>query len=184
MTGRLVILSGPSGVGKDTVLDAWHAVNPRVQRVIAYTTREPRKGEVDGIDYHFVSRDRFNELIGAGAFLEHKEVFGNGYATPLHDMEAMLAAGKVAILKIDVQGALTAMHLRPDATSIFLMPPSVEELERRIRGRASDSPDVIERRLQKAHDEIAHSGHYGYSVVNENVDRTIAELEAILATSK
>ena len=117
-SGRLVILSGPSGVGKDTVINAWHARDPRVERVVAYTTRPARPGETDGLDYHFVSVDTFMELAADGAFLEYKEVHGNHYATPLRDMEAMLSAGKIAILKIDVQGALTAMELRPDAMSV------------------------------------------------------------------
>src|SRR5689334_15018289 len=128
--GRLVILSGPSGVGKDTVLAAWQSSNPRVQRVVAYTTRAPRAGEQNGVDYHFVSRARFDELVEANAFLEHKIVHGNYYATPLADMEAMLNAGKIAVLKIDVQGAMEAMRLRPDALSIFLLPPNVEDLEK------------------------------------------------------
>jgi guanylate kinase len=183
MSGRLVILSGPSGVGKDTVLDAWRDANPLIRRVIAYTTREPRTGEVDGIDYHFVSRERFAELITAGAFLEHKEVYGNGYATPSHDMEALLREGKIAVLKIDVQGAMTAMHLRPDAISIFLLPPSLDELSRRIRGRGADDPEVIERRLHKAMEEIDLSHRYGYQVVNQDLPATIAQLQQILATN-
>jgi guanylate kinase len=180
MAGRLVILSGPSGVGKDTVLDAWRAANPLIRRVVAYTTRDPRPGEVDGVDYHFVTRHQFNERINSGAFLEHKEVYGNGYATPLHDMEEMLASGLNAVLKIDVQGALTAMHLRPDAVSIFLLPPSLEELERRIRGRGTEAPEVIERRLNKALEEIELGEHYGHQVVNADLGRTIAELQNIV----
>src|SRR5579862_9437674 len=106
MAGKLVIFSGPSGVGKDTLLDAWMARDHRVQRVVAYTTRDIRPLEVDGVDYRFVSRERFRDLISGGAFLEYKEVFGNLYGTPLLDMEEMLAAGRIAVLKIDVQGAL------------------------------------------------------------------------------
>jgi len=181
MSGRLVILSGPSGVGKDSVLDAWKAEDSSVRRVVAYTTRAHRQGEVDGVDYHFVSRERFNELIREGAFLEHKEVFGNGYATPLHDMEAMLASGFMAVLKIDVQGALTAMHLRPDALSIFLLPPSREELERRIRGRGTDSEEVIEKRLRHAAAEIELSSHYMHQVVNQDVAQAVTDIKKILA---
>src|SRR4051812_46910447 len=118
MTGRLVILSGPSGVGKDTVLEQWKASNPRVHKVVAYTTRAPRPGEVDAVDYHFITPQRFQDLIEEGAFLEHKHVHGNYYATPLSDMEAMLMEGKIAVLKIDVQGAMEAMKLRPEAMSI------------------------------------------------------------------
>jgi len=181
MPGRLVILSGPSGVGKDTVIDAWSKVNPSVQRVVAYTTRPIRENETEGVDYHFVSRERFTEMIEDGAFLEHKDVFGNLYGTPKCDMEALLAVGKVAVLKIDVQGAMSVMKLRSDALTVFLMPPSTEELERRIRGRAADSPEVIERRLQVAREEIAHSPEYRHVIVNRQVDEVVTTLESLIA---
>jgi guanylate kinase len=180
MSGRLVIFSGPSGVGKDTILDAWSALDPRVQRVVAHTTRPMRTGERDGVDYNFVSVEKFRELAEAGAFLEHKEVFGNLYATPLHDMEAMLGAGKVAVLKIDVQGALTAMKLRPDAITVFVMPPSLEELERRIRARATDSPEVIERRLRTARDEIALASEYQHVLVNQDIGVVVDQLARLV----
>jgi guanylate kinase len=180
VSGRLVILSGPSGVGKDTVLDAWRARNPRVRRVVAYTTRPMRPGEVDGVDYNFVSVDRFREMAAEGAFLEFKEVFGNLYATPLTDMEAMLGSGQIAVLKIDVQGALTAMQLRPDAVTAFIIPPSMDELERRIRDRATDSPEVIDRRLRTARDEIALKGEYQHVFVNDDVGRLVDRLEALV----
>jgi guanylate kinase len=180
MSGRLVILSGPSGVGKDTVLDAWSKRDPRVQRVVAYTTRRIRPLETNSVDYNFVSVEKFRELVAAGAFLEHKEVFGNLYATPLHDMEAMLEAGKIAVLKIDVQGAMTAMQLRPDAITIFIMPPSFEELERRIRSRATDSPEVIERRLRVARDEIALASEYQHVLINRDVEVLVDQLVRIV----
>lgn len=176
-----MILSGPSGVGKDTVIDAWRARDPRVERVVAYTTRPMRPGEREGVDYRFVSEARFHEMASEGAFLEWKEVFGNYYATPLRDMEAMLARGQIAVLKIDVQGALTAMGLRPDALTVFLMPPSMEELERRIRARNTDAPDVIERRLRTAREEIALSSEYAHVLVNDAVDRLVDRLQALVA---
>lgn len=181
MSGRIVILSGPSGVGKDTVLAAWNARNPQVRRVVATTTRAPRTGEQNGVDYTFVSRERFVELADAGAFLEWKEVHGNLYATPLDALERMLAEGLVAILKIDVQGALTAMEKRPDAVSIFLMPPSMEELERRIRSRATDSEETIQVRLANAREEIEVGRRYHHRVVNDDVERCVDRLEALLA---
>ena len=177
--GRLVILSGPSGVGKDTVIDRWRAVNPYVKRVVAYTTRSPRQGETNGTDYHYVSVARFLQLVEEGAFLEHKEVHGNYYATPLHDMEGMLEAGQIAILKIDVQGALAVMKLRSDATTIFLLPPSTEELERRIRSRGTDDHSVIEKRLKNAREEIALADRYQRRIVNDDIERVIAELQEI-----
>lgn len=181
MSGRLVILSGPSGVGKDTAIERWRERNPLVQRVVAYTTREPRPGEVDGVDYHFVSAERFRSLAEAGAFLEWKEVHGNSYGTPLHDMEAMLAAGKIAILKIDVQGAMAALAKRPDAVTVFLLPPSMEELEERIRGRAQDSEKAIERRLANARGELAMAHRYQHRIVNDELEECVDRLEDAVA---
>lgn len=181
MKGKLVILSGPSGVGKDTVLHAWREANPRVVRVIAYTTRCPRTGEVDGVDYHFVSKSAFERLVTQGAFLEYKKVYENYYATPLEDMEALLAAGKIAVLKIDVQGAKDVMRLRPDAITIFLLPPSIEELEERIRSRASDTNEEIQTRLASAKAELSESHLYQHSVVNDEINRAVSELERIVS---
>ncbi len=180
VNGKLVILSGPSGVGKDTIIDAWREVNPKVERVVAYTTRSPRPGEVEGLDYRFVSVPDFQTKAGNGDFLEFKEVHGNWYATPLTDMENLIQAGKIAILKIDVQGALHAMSLRKDAISIFILPPSMEELEARIRGRGLDDPEVIEKRLINAQDEVALAPKYHHRVVNLDVDLTVSMLERII----
>ncbi len=180
MAGKLVIFSGPSGVGKDTVLNAWTARNPRVQRVVAYTTRAPRPGEVEGVDYNFVPLDQFHKMASDGAFLEHKEVFGNWYATPLTDLDRMLDEDKIAVLKIDVQGALSAMALRADALTVFIMPPSEEELERRIRGRATDASDVIERRLRNAREEMALASRYRHVLVNHDVEELVKELETLV----
>jgi len=181
VTGRLVILSGPSGVGKDTVLNAWQVRNPRVRRVVAATTRAPRPGEIDGQDYHFLTREAFLNKANCNEMLEFKEVFGNLYGTPVEGMERLLAEGKVAILKIDVQGALDAMAKRPDAVSVFLLPPSKADLEARLRTRSTDDPRDIELRLQTAHAEIAIGmSHYAHHVVNADVDRAVDELEAIV----
>lgn len=168
-------------MGKDTVINTWRAKNSRVERVVAYTTRAPREGEVAGVDYHFVPVDSFHQLAAEGAFLEHKEVHGNFYATPLLDMERMLADGKIAILKIDVQGALTAMSLRPDAISVFLLPPSWDELERRIRDRGTDDAATIEKRLRNATEELELASRYQHQVTNDDLDKVVAKLEAIVA---
>ncbi|MBC8063942.1 MAG: guanylate kinase [Chlorobia bacterium] len=181
MSGHLVILSGPSGVGKDTVIDAWREVNPKVQRVVAYTTRSPRDGETDGRDYHFVTVDEFKALAAEGAFLEHKEVHGNYYATPLRDMEAMLDEGRIAVLKIDVQGALTAMALRPDALTAILLPPSWDVLEQRIRGRGTEDAASINKRLANARAEMEFADRYQHQIVNDDLETVVARLEAVVA---
>lgn len=166
-------------MGKDTVIDAWKAADPRVERVVARTTRQPREGEVDGVDYVFLTPEQFLALAEDGFFLEYKEVFGNYYGTPLRTMEEILSDGRVAVLKIDVQGALSVMPLRPDAKTIFLLPPDEEELERRIRGRQKDSEETIAKRLAKAKDEIAQSGHYEHRIVNQIVEETVKKLQEI-----
>ncbi len=178
-TGRLVILSGPSGVGKDTVIDQWSSADSRVQRVVAYTTRAPRTGETHGIDYKFVDVPTFHSHVEAGDFLEWKEVHGNFYATPLREMTQMLEAGKIAILKIDVQGALTAMDLRPDALTVILLPPSADELERRIRSRGTDSAEAIERRLQNAREEISFSPRYQHQIENHDISEVVRRLQEL-----
>ena len=175
-SGKVVILSGPSGVGKDTVIDAWRARDPRVRRVVAYTTRPIRPGETPEVDYHFVSIERFSAMAAAGEFLESKEVHGNHYGTPRRDLEHMVDDGLIAVLKIDVQGALAAMELLPDAVSVFILPPGTEELERRIRGRNTDSPEAITKRLTNAHAEIAHADRYQHQLVNEDVNRVVEQL--------
>lgn len=179
MSGRLVIVSGPSGVGKDTVIDAWTAADPTVKRVVACTTRAPRQGEVDGVDYRFLDKCEFMARADAGEFLEHKLVHGNYYATPVDQVERLLAEGKTAVLKIDVEGALTVMEKRPDAVAVFVLAPSDEELERRIRGRGTEDEPVILARLAAARDEIAHATHYHYQVVNDDLDAVVQFLKGL-----
>lgn len=181
MSGRIVILSGPSGVGKDTVIAEWANRDPRVQRVIAYTTRAPREGESNEVDYHFITREDFLIKAETGDFLEWKEVHGNLYATPLRDMETMLQEGKIAILKIDVQGGIEAMAKRPDALSIFLLPPSFDELERRIRDRATDDEQTIQKRLKNSREEIELASRYHHQVVNDDVDRAVSEIQGLVS---
>lgn len=180
MKGRMVIFSGPSGVGKDTLLDMWIASNPRVRRVVTYTTRQPREGEQNGIDYNFVSVERFKQLVEEGAFLENKEVHGNFYASPRKDTEMMIEEGQIAVLKIDVQGALSIMPLCLDALSIFVMPPSLEELERRIVGRATETPEALKLRLENANWEISQAHKYQCRVVNDELERAVSELNDLV----
>jgi guanylate kinase len=184
MQGKLVILSGPSGVGKDTVIGAWKKLRPEVVRVVAYTTRNKREGETDGIDYHFVTPARFLEMVELGEFLEWKLVHDNFYGTPQNDMQSLLDNGKIAVLKIDVQGAVTAMEKRPDAISIFLLPPSMEELERRIRGRKSDTEEVIQVRLRNAKEEMEFADRYQHRIVNDDLDRCVREIDELVMGGK
>lgn len=175
-----MIISGPSGVGKDTVIDTWTARNADVQRVVAWTTRPPRAGEEDGVAYYFRTEDAFLAAAAKGAFLEYKRVHGNWYGTPIEGVEALLAAGKVPLLKIDVQGAIEVMQARPTTISIFLLAPSWEELERRIRARGTEDEASVLRRLQEAQNEIALSERYRFRLVNDDLPRTIAQIEAIV----
>ncbi|MCH7945150.1 MAG: guanylate kinase [Armatimonadetes bacterium] len=174
------VLSGPSGVGKDTVIDAWAKVNPLVVRVVTYTTREPRDGEKDGRDYNFVDAQRFAELQEKGWFWESKCVHGNMYASPKADTERLLEQGMVPVLKIDVQGAIEVMRIRPDAITVFILPPSTEELERRIRGRGSDDDATIRERLVNARRELALAGRYQHQIVNDDINQVVEKLERML----
>jgi len=161
---------------KTPCLKRWKSSNSRVQRVVAYTTRQPRHGEVDGVDYHFISRQRFDELVEDGAFLEHKIVHGNCYATPLAEMQALLVEGKIAVLKIDVQGAMEAMRLRPEALSIFLLPPTVEDLEKRIRGRGKDSEGSNRGQIGRRSIRTVPRRQIRCAYVNDDIERVVREL--------
>ena len=179
-TGKVVILSGPSGVGKDTVLDAWITRDSNVVRVVTYTTRAPRPGERNGVDYHFVSVSTFFEHAAAGDFLEHKEVHGNHYASPLRDTRDLVASGRVAVLKIDVQGALVAMERLPEALTVFILPPNPDELARRIRERGHDDEANIALRLENARKELAVADRYQHQLVNHDVDEVVDQLERLV----
>ncbi|MBX3095620.1 MAG: guanylate kinase [Fimbriimonadaceae bacterium] len=180
MSGKVVIFSGPSGVGKDTVLEAWQALDPRVTRVIAWTTRQPRTGEESGIDYHFCEVAEFERKAAANHFLEYKNVHGHWYATPLDQLQDLQERGQIAVLKIDVQGALTAMKLLPQALSIFLLPPSDEELERRLRSRKTEDEETILRRLTNARMELGLADQYHFRVINDNIERAVDEIQSIV----
>lgn len=184
MCGRVVILSGPSGVGKDSVIEAWKRIRPGVKRVVSYTTRKPRQGERDGIDYNFIERSAFMDKVLAGEFLEWKTVHGELYGTPWRDLNAIVEEGQIAVLKIDVQGAMTVMEKLPEAVSIFLLPPTLEELERRIRTRETDSEETIRLRLQNARTELTYRDKYQYCVVNDDLERAAAEVDQVVMSIK
>ena len=184
----LVIISGPSGVGKDTIIDALRRRDrqPAFHYVITCTTRAPRTGEVDGVSYHFLTVERFLGLRDAGELLEANEVHGNWYGTPRREVGAALAAGRDVILKIDVQGAQAVKERVPDALLVFVVPPSMEALFQRLRSRATESADELELRQRNAAIELARQGDYDRVVVNETgeVERTAAEIEAIIEQEK
>jgi len=180
MPGRLVIISAPSGTGKTTVTRKFLAAAPDWVRVVTVTTRDPRPEETDGVDYRFVSRQEFAALVAKGHLVEHAFVFGNGYGTPRDGILAAWADGKGAVLVLDVQGKKQANALFPDAVTVFLMPPSAEEQERRIRKRGADSEESVRRRLDEAKKEMSEAGGYDHILTNDDADETARRLSEIL----
>ena len=182
----LVVISGPSGVGKDSVLDELERRGHHFHRVITCTTRAPREGERDGIDYHFVSAAEFDALIARDGLLEHAEVYGQRYGVPRAQVEEQLAAGNDVVVRTDVQGAASIRQLMPDAVRIFLAPPSLEDLETRLRERGADDGERIERRLAAARGEMARSGEFEYVVVNQpgRLDDAADRIEEILDAAR
>ena len=184
----LAIISGPSGVGKDTIIDALRARPgaPDYHYVVTCTTRGRRPGEVEGVSYHFLDRDRFLELRDQGEMLEATEIYGNWYGTPRSEVREALAAGRDVILKIDVQGAQVVKERVDDALLIFIVPPSLETLFERLRSRATETADELELRQRSAAIELARQDDYDYVVVNETgqVERTAARIDEIIAAEK
>jgi guanylate kinase len=179
--GRLLVLSAPSGAGKTTLVQALRAADPALGFSVSYTTRAPRATEVDGRDYFFVAPDTFAGMAAAGGFLEHAEVFGNRYGTSRSQVQAALASGRNLLLEIDWQGARQVRANAPDSMTVFILPPSRAELERRLRGRGTDSEAVIARRLGQALDDMAHWPEFHYVVVNDTLAAAVAALRAIIA---
>ncbi|WP_054284504.1 guanylate kinase [Gulbenkiania mobilis] len=182
--GNVYIVVAPSGAGKTSLVAALLAAEPLVELSISYTTRAPRVGEVDGRNYHFVDRTTFELMIARGDFLEHAEVYGNYYGTSAAWIRSRLAEGRDILLEIDWQGARQVRELFPQAVGIFIMPPSIEELERRLRGRGTDAEEVIARRLAAARSEIDKVAEYDYLVVNDNFDRAKLDLISIIRAQR
>ncbi|MCY4189948.1 MAG: guanylate kinase [Rhodospirillaceae bacterium] len=183
--GLMLVLSSPSGAGKTTISRALLKGDPNLTISVSVTTRPPRAGERDGIDYFFVDRARFNEMVTAGELLEHAEVFGNGYGTPREGVNMALSAGRDVLFDIDWQGTQQlAESAGDDLASIFILPPSTEELERRLRARAQDSDKTVRGRMAKAADEMSHFREYDYIIVNRDIRQSVAEARAILTAER
>ena len=178
--GMLIIVSGPSGVGKGTICAELRARNPQIRESISMTTRARRNGETEGVDYFYVSEERFNEMAAQGEMLEHAYVHGNQYGTPLAYVVEQLEQGYDVLLEIDVQGSIQAMKAYPDAVTIFILPPNRAELRNRLIKRATETPEAISLRLRNAELELFMTKEYQYCVVNDEVDRAVSKVEAIL----
>ncbi len=180
-TGKLFVFAAPSGAGKTTLVHAMVAKHPELRFSISYTTRRPRRNEANGVDYLFVSKDEFMRLRDEGELLEYAEVFDHYYATSRSQVEKLLAENHSVILEIDWQGARQVRESMPECISVFILPPSVEELERRLRDRRTDAPEVIERRLRDALSDMSHWDEFDYVIINDNLDTAVADLESVLA---
>ncbi|MGC3981141.1 MAG: guanylate kinase [Steroidobacteraceae bacterium] len=179
-TGHLYVIAAPSGAGKTSLVKALLTEESSAQFSISYTTRKQRPTETDGRDYHFVTHARFEEMVAAGEFLEHAQVFDNYYGTARAQVEQLLARGANVILEIDWQGAQQIRQVMRDCRSIFILPPSRSELERRLRGRGTDDEAVIQRRLRDAVGDMSHWSEFDYVVVNNDFQQALAELKAIV----
>lgn len=182
--GVLLVITAPSGGGKSAVLQRLRKIDPALGYSVSYTSRAPRGAEIDGKDYHFVARERFEAMIAEGAFYEHAEVHGNLYGTSAEVIERALANHEDIALDIDVQGGLNLKGRLPEAALVFLMPPSTETLEQRLRGRASDREDQIQLRLKNAKREMEFWDRYDYIVINEDLDETVRLVEDILQAER
>lgn len=177
---RLYVISAPSGAGKTTLVRALLLRNPRVQFSISYTTREPRVREKNGDDYFFITKEKFQKMVADDDFLEHAEVFDNYYGTAKNQVQNQLDNNKHVLLEIDWQGAEQIRQAWPGCVSVFILPPSLQELERRLHTRATDSEKIIQRRLQDSISDISHWPEFDHVIVNDNLDEALRELEAVV----
>ncbi|TNF34072.1 MAG: guanylate kinase [Gammaproteobacteria bacterium] len=182
--GNLFIISAPSGAGKTSLVKALVEADPSIVVSVSHTTRTPRPGEVDGVNYHFVDEARFHQMAAEGAFLEHARVFGNHYGTSEASVRAQLAAGHDVILEIDWQGAEQTRKQLPDSISIFILPPSREVLHQRLTGRGQDDAAVIAKRMAEATSEMSHYPEADYLVINDDFNTALADLAAIVRAAR
>jgi len=183
--GLALVLSSPSGAGKTSIARGLLALEPELELSVSVTTRAQRPGEVDGKDYHFIDQTEFDRLVAADALLEHAIVFGNSYGSPRARVEATFSAGRDVLFDIDWQGTqeLTG-KIKPDIVTVFILPPTIDALRRRLTTRAADSAEVIAGRMAKAASELSHFPEYDYVVINENLDDSIAQVRAILTAER
>jgi guanylate kinase len=184
MNGLLFVVTAPSGAGKSSLIKGLLVADRAVALSVSYTTRAPRPGETDGREYHFVDAVRFQAMLERGEFLESAEVHGHRYGTSQKSIEQTRASGRDLVLEIDWQGAEQVRRLHPDAIGIFILPPSMSELERRLRARAQDSEPVIQRRLHNAAEEMTHAVEFKYAIINKDFDEALQDLKAIVRTER
>jgi len=178
--GKLIVLTGPSGVGKGTLMNAILQRYPELHYSVSATTRSPRPGEVNGKNYHFITRSEFEKLVTQGEFLEWAEFAGNCYGTPREAVLNHIQSGKLVVLEIELEGARQIRHTFPSALSIFILPPSFAELEKRIRGRGQDTQEAISRRLNRAEEEIAAADEFDLQIINDDFEQALQEIETAI----
>lgn len=179
----LLVVSGPSGVGKTSLVQELLKESPDIICPVSYTTRAPRPGETDGENYHFVDESHFSRMVAAGEFLEHANVFGNQYGTASNSVRSALEHGKTVLLEIDWQGAAQARELFPSVCTVMIMPPSINNLRDRLNGRQQDNQEIIDQRMREAVDELAHFREFDYLIVNDNFGVALAELKAVVTAA-
>jgi guanylate kinase len=184
MSGNLFVISAPSGAGKTSLVHALLNINPQIELSVSYTTRNPRPGERDGKDYHFVSREVFARMAGRGEFLESAEVYGNLYGTSQTWISQATSQGRDILLEIDWQGAAQVRRLFPECISIFILPPSMEALEQRLKGRGKDNDEVIAKRMAAVREDVAHVAEFDYVIINDNLNEALRELNAVVLSAR
>lgn len=184
MSGSLFVISAPSGAGKTSLVHALLQTNPQIDLSVSYTTRAPRAGEIDGKDYHFVSREQFLAMAARGEFLEKAEVYGNLYGTSRTWIAQENARDRDILLEIDWQGAAQVRKLFPDCVCIFVLPPSLETLAHRLQGRGKDSAEIIATRLAAAREDVSHLSEFDYVIINADLDDAVRELASIVLTAR